>query len=265
MSIRVIKKGLLDTIQDRGRYGYQHLGINPGGAMDRVAASVANMNKQTVPLNTAIVVSKNAVLEFTGYKNGARCYLAVYGGWKAGKWLNSYSTNLKAAAGGYNGRALQKDDVLFFNKEQHLRKPAPSNAFSITNILADIDVLYGSEKITCLTGAFYEHLTDDTKKIFSSAVTRGTIQLLPSGQLIILMADHQTTGGYPVIAHVISSDVPALAQKRPQETVQFQIIRHAEAELRLMHQYKQIQIQQQKLAGKFKEAEILSGCNSLSS
>src|ERR1044071_6974758 len=43
MSAVVIKQGLLDTIQDEGRFGFQHLGINPGGSMDVVAASVANM------------------------------------------------------------------------------------------------------------------------------------------------------------------------------------------------------------------------------
>ena len=41
MSLQIIKAGLLDTIQDQGRYGYQHLGINPGGAMDRYAAQLA--------------------------------------------------------------------------------------------------------------------------------------------------------------------------------------------------------------------------------
>ena len=42
MSIRVIKKGILDTIQDEGRYGYQHLGIHPSGVMDSVAMRMAN-------------------------------------------------------------------------------------------------------------------------------------------------------------------------------------------------------------------------------
>ena len=42
MSLRIIRNGLLDTIQDAGRYGYQHLGINPGGAMDRIAMRIAN-------------------------------------------------------------------------------------------------------------------------------------------------------------------------------------------------------------------------------
>src|SRR4030095_8690822 len=43
MSLKVFKPGLLDTIQDQGRYGYQHLGINPGGVMDRFSAQISNM------------------------------------------------------------------------------------------------------------------------------------------------------------------------------------------------------------------------------
>ena len=42
MSLKIIKAGVLDTIQDPGRYGFQYLGINPGGAMDRFAAQVVN-------------------------------------------------------------------------------------------------------------------------------------------------------------------------------------------------------------------------------
>ena len=48
--------------------------------------------------------------------------------------------------------------------------------------------------------------------MISTAITLGTIQLLPDGQLIILMADHQTTGGYPRLGHIISADIPSLAQ-----------------------------------------------------
>ena len=42
MSLRIIKAGILDTIQDNGRYGYQHLGVNPGGAMDAYSSQLGN-------------------------------------------------------------------------------------------------------------------------------------------------------------------------------------------------------------------------------
>ena len=79
------------------------------------------------------------------------------------------------------------------------------------------------------------------KQLLSSAVTKGTIQLLPSGQLIILMADHQTTGGYPKIAHVISADVSNLAQLRPNESIQFELIDHSEAEHLYIQQQQYLQ------------------------
>src|SRR5215831_6124745 len=119
MSLKVIKHGTLDTIQDLGRYGFQFMGINPGGVMDVVAAQAANMlvgnsvaeavielhfpaaailfehdalialsggdfeavlNDCFIPLNTPVIVTKYSVLQFTKYNRGARCYLAVHGG-----------------------------------------------------------------------------------------------------------------------------------------------------------------------------------------
>ena len=68
------------------------------------------------------------------------------------------------------------------------------------------------------------------KDLVSSAVGFGTIQLLPDGQMIILMADHQTSGGYPRIAHVVATDLPILAQLGANEKVNFQMISLEEAE-----------------------------------
>src|SRR5689334_14744725 len=119
MSLKIIKAGLLDTIQDAGRYGYQHAGINPTGAMDKYALSVSNMlvgnhpaeaaveihfpasvflftqrtlialggadlsasiNGEPVPAHHPILVGKNDVLQFHRPVHGARAYLAVAGG-----------------------------------------------------------------------------------------------------------------------------------------------------------------------------------------
>src|SRR5262245_9946876 len=158
MSLKILKSGVFDSIQDLGRNGYQHLGINPGGAMDRVAARVANflagndgneaaiemyfpassilfeedalialagadftptLNDQEIPLNASVLVKKSSVLQFPEYGSGARVYLAARGGFEIQKWLNSYSTNLKAKAGGFNGRSLLKNDELHFRKKRN--------------------------------------------------------------------------------------------------------------------------------------------------
>src|SRR4051812_2139836 len=111
MSLRVVKQGVFDSIQDFGRYGFQHLGINPTGAMDLVATSIANafagnelneaviemhfpassflftqdaiiamsgadftatLNDQEIPINKMIIVPKLSVLSFNKKKSGAR-------------------------------------------------------------------------------------------------------------------------------------------------------------------------------------------------
>ena len=67
-------------------------------------------------------------------------------------------------------------------------------------------------------------------ELISSAVAFGTIQLLPDRQMIILMADHQTSGGYPRVAHVISKDLPIVAQLGANDKVNFELISIEEAE-----------------------------------
>ncbi len=153
MSLTIIKAGILDTVQDSGRFGYQGAGINPGGAMDPFSARLANsllgkradapvlelhfpaarillgeatiicitganfypaIDDQEIPMNQPVVVNKGTVVQFKKQVHGARCYIAVWQDLQLPKWLNSYSTNLKAGAGGFEGRALQTGDTLHY-------------------------------------------------------------------------------------------------------------------------------------------------------
>jgi antagonist of KipI len=66
--------------------------------------------------------------------------------------------------------------------------------------------------------------------ILSQPTCLGTVQVPPAGQPIVLMADHQTTGGYPRIAEVIAADVPRLAQSKPGATLRFAQVPLAEAD-----------------------------------
>ena len=304
--MRIIKAGVLDTVQDMGRYGHQHLGVNPGGAMDRFAACIANIlvgnamddavielhfpasavlfekesiiaitgadfvpsvNGELIPLLHPVVVNKNSVLHFQKAEKGTRCYLAIAGGLEITKWLNSYSTNLKAAAGGYNGRAFIKNDVVNFKKEFSLLSDLHEKDFIVLPWKANDKYEQAvspepDESIHVITGHEWDILEDASKNSFlnqpfvisaasdrmgyrlngpalhavkyeelvSSPVSYGTIQLLPDGQLIILMADHQTTGGYPKIAHVITVNLPGLAQKKPGEKISFKVTDQQTAE-----------------------------------
>src|SRR5688572_13183789 len=155
MSVEVIKAGIADSFQDAGRYGYQHLGINPNGAMDLIAMNVANalvgnelneavlelcfpasillfkkpafvalsganfnaeVNGKPIPINQSISVPAGSELKFTKIEKGVFCYLAIHGGFSLSPWLDSSSTNVKAHVGGYSGRSLQKGDTLEFKK-----------------------------------------------------------------------------------------------------------------------------------------------------
>lgn len=309
MSIQVQKPGLLDTLQDRGRYGYQQLGINPGGAMDQVAMRIANMlvgndpatvvlemhfpaavllfetttlialsgadfspevEGREVPLHQPVLVKKGAVLQCKKQKKGARMYLAVAGGFESEEWLHSASTQLQVKAGGFAGRALQKQDSLLPKHANLYSLPEPSQVFETLPWRAGIGGSYHDGPIRCIAGNELDDnsrqlLTDSlflitresnrmgyrlqgpalhtnlSGELVSTAVTRGTIQLLPDGQLIVLMADHQTTGGYPRMAHVISADLPVLAQKQAGEEFGLQLVSVTEAEKILLEQEMNLQ------------------------
>jgi antagonist of KipI len=74
------------------------------------------------------------------------------------------------------------------------------------------------------------------EQLVSSAVSFGTVQLLPNGQLIVLMADHQTTGGYPRIANVITAHLPKLAQLNAGQQLTFEMTTVEEAQEKLVAQ-----------------------------
>lgn len=211
-------------------------------------------------------IKRNEKLRFKKYLKGARSYLAIDGGMASGEWLNSFSTNTKVKAGGHMGRPLAKEDIIFVN-------PAiVSKAFTnFPDFSKEIDTVYQPENIIrCIAGPEWNLLNDAAKQTFtnmlfsitpqsdrmgfrlngmdilldhpvqliSSAVDSGTIQLLPNGQLILLMADHQTTGGYPRIANVISADLPKLAQATVHSQLQFELtgIENAEDALFSLYQ-----------------------------
>ena len=318
MSIVIIKPGILDTIQDVGRTGHANFGINTGGAMDRFAAMMANilagndvneavieihypgpqilfeqdalisitgadftagLNDEPLPGWQPILIRKNTVLQFPVCKHGARAYLAVQGGFQIDKWLNSYSTNLKAGIGGWKGRRLEKGDELFFKQSEKCVSSLfkSDNNFQILRWRADTSKVYRQPNdISFIKGYEWDELTSESKEALSKssfsirsssdrmgyqlkgnllhlnerkemvscAVSFGTMQLLPNGTMIVLMADHQTTGGYPRVGHVISSHLPKLAQLRPGDAIHFKEVAISEAEEQLFFQQHEIQIWQ---------------------
>ena len=203
-------------------------------------------------------IGKNQTLSFPRKISGNRAYLSVKGGFVIERWLNSAGTNLTAKIGGCEGRSLIKGDELFFNS----RFQIPDSRFRY-KISRSVIPHYGSmPTVRVVAGAEYDKLTalsernflndnftisrnsnrmgfrlsgeplhlSDKIELVSAAVSFGTIQLLPDGQMIILMADHQTSGGYPRIAHVVSKDLPIVAQLGASDKVNFELISIEEAE-----------------------------------
>lgn len=82
----------------------------------------------------------------------------------------------------------------------------------------------------------------NTSQLLSEAVTFGTIQLPASGQPILLMADHQTTGGYPKIAQVIAADLPYAAQLTPKQSLTFELVTLQQAEQAYLEHQRQLRL-----------------------
>lgn len=271
MIASISKNGIMDSLQDMGRYGHQWLGINPSGAMDQLSMQVGNIltgnnrnaavlemhfpaatvcfhkdvlialtgaqftahiNNRTIPIHRPILVKAGSVLSFTQKIAGSRIYLAIAGGWRGNEWLKSHSTHplLPHTATPHELDVLEEVNFSFTATqvlpwESSIRTTLQSNYIRFikgrewewlnVNTRLTPDIPFSVDRSANRMGFRLngpELLTDNNTELISSAVLRGTIQLLPNGQPLVLMADHQTTGGYPCIGHVISTDVDALAQ-----------------------------------------------------
>jgi len=291
MSLRVLRPGLLTTVQDLGRHGHQDVGLCPGGAMDPVALALANALvgnppgeaalEITVigpelefgeaslvalcgaefmgafPRNRPVRVEAGSRLNVGRAARGARAYLAVAGGFALDPVLGSRSTFLPGGFGGFKGRALKRGDVLALRhadfsekflslkgiKKNSVRWSAPPltladrepillhviegqhyASFDAASQRAFLDTVWRitpeSNRMGFRLGgpALVRAQSDE---ILSGPTCLGTVQVAANGVPIALMADHQTTGGYPRIAEIVSADVPRLAQLAPGGTLRF--------------------------------------------
>ena len=153
MSITILNPGMLTSVQDLGRIGYQQFGVSVSGVMDPRSASIANslvgndegeavlectmmgphirfdapniiaitggdlgatLDGQRIDTYRAIPVNAGQTLRFTMLRTGCRAFVAFAGGLDIPVVMGSRSTNMKAKIGGYQGRKLQKDDVIGF-------------------------------------------------------------------------------------------------------------------------------------------------------
>jgi biotin-dependent carboxylase-like uncharacterized protein len=203
------------------------------------------------------------VVEIAVGRESACCYLAVEGGIAVPRVLGSASTYVRAAIGGLDGRALQGGDNLPLaiaraTERAELRASMPPAAAEhpIRVVLGPQQDYFHEEAVATLLSAEFRISKDADRMglrldgpvlhhcrgwdIVSDAIATGSIQVPGSGQPIVLLADHQTTGGYPKIATVISADLPVLGRRRPGDSLRFvsvdadtaeQLSREAEYEL----------------------------------
>ena len=298
--VTVLRPGLLTTIQDTGRWGYQGVGVPVSGPMDPVAHRLANavvgnpsdaatleatvvgpelrfeqravvavtgadlhatVDGAEAPMDVAVECRAGSVLRFGDRRAGARAYLAFDGGIAVPPVLGSRATHPLSGLGGIDGRAVRAGDRLPLGvplptpagaQLKARRWAATASARAISGG-AHVRVLAGPQAesfaasaLEALQGNRYTispqsdrmgyRLTGGrplpqppTGDMISDVAFVGAVQVPPSGQPILLMADRQTTGGYPQIAVVITADLSIAAQLAPGDWVEFDMCSRSEA------------------------------------
>lgn len=295
--LEVISPGLMTSVQDRGRFGYQALGISVSGALDPDSFDIANAlagnktgtgaleirmlgptlkvtadsvtvalagtgtvievmapEKEVISAFRSITLHKAQIFRVGAIGDSAVCYLAVHGGFDMPLIYGSQSTCMSAGFGGFNGRILEKGDSLPLRlsagasgSQRILRRPPPpDNSPAIRVIAGPQDDYFAAAGIETffrtgykvsqavnrmgmrLEGVAVAH--EKGYNIASDGIVRGAIQVPGNGLPIILLADCQTTGGYPKIATVISSDLPKLGRMMPGADIRFEAVSVEEAE-----------------------------------
>ena len=157
MGIRILKAGLLTTVQDLGRTGYQSQGFGVSGVMDARSFKIANLlldnaeneaaieftliapaieftsetiiaitggdfqpkvNGKPIKMYTAVYMNKGDILDFGGCRTGCRGYIAFSSCLNIPVVMGSRSTNIKCAIGGVKGRKLEEDDLIIFRQKR---------------------------------------------------------------------------------------------------------------------------------------------------
>jgi biotin-dependent carboxylase-like uncharacterized protein len=207
--------------------------------------SIRDVQPLMIPADRSTMLRRGEVFEVAVGAQSACCYLAVEGGIAVPLVLGSASTYLRARLGGLHGRPLQKEDVVPLamaraSERREMRMPVPLPATReqpIRVVLGPQQEYFVPEAVTALLSAKFRVSNDYDRMgmrlegpplrhrggwdIISDAIATGSIQVPGSGQPIVLLADHQTTGGYPKIATVISADLPAIARCRPGDKLRF--------------------------------------------
>lgn len=206
------------------------------------------LNGKPIEMYKPVRVDQNSILDFGRLNSGCRGYIAVNGKWQVRNWLNSASATfpdlpdvtpdsfiVKGSAVNvvHSGTLAEPLNHQFqpqvLREEQTIRVlPGPEiDMFSQVTLDTFFSTAHPIMPASNRWGYRLDsHIPtrDPGQEIISSGVIPGTIQIPHSGGPIILMADAQTTGGYPRLAVVISEDMDSLGQAKPGDTLRFRMV-----------------------------------------
>lgn len=214
------------------------------------------LNGKDVPMYEAVLAKKGDTMSFMGIRSGSRAYVAFAGGLNTPLVMGSRSTHLKSQLGGLDGRKIGAGDAIeFLAPKTELpnfaaRKTAAEDfsaaACTLRVVMGPQDDCFTERGLSSFLGNEYV-LTNEADRmglrfegeviehknggdIITDGIGFGAVQVPSHGQPIIMMADHQTTGGYTKIASVISVDLPKAAQLKPGCKVRFEKVTVEEAQ-----------------------------------
>lgn len=249
----------------------------------------AKLNGKDIPMYQAVLAKKGDTMSFMGIKSGSRAYVAFAGGLDIPVVMGSKSTHLKSNLGGFEGRKLGPGDEIEFTAPKTTlpnmsRRVLPADDFSgasceLRVILGPQDDCFTEKGIQTFLSSTYT-LTNEADRmglrfegetiehknggdIITDGISFGAVQVPSHGQPIVMMADHQTTGGYTKIAGVISVDLPKAAQLKPGCKVTFRAVTVEEAQDALIKELEELKAMREKLdfvpeKGSAKEREAVA-------
>jgi 5-oxoprolinase (ATP-hydrolysing) subunit C len=226
------------------------------GGSTRIAIAGADADLKidgtVAPKFTSVTADGGQKVEVTSARTGVFTYLAVAGGFAIPPMLGALSLHQRTGIGGYKGRTFRAGDVVPLNlsappgSDLAMTAALASESGPIRVVLGPQDDFFSADGLATFLGSGYT-ITPQADRmglrltgpkiahgprgynIVSDGIATGAIQVPGMGEPLILLADRQTTGGYPKIATVITADLSRLAQMRPGAEVNFAAVSRTEA------------------------------------
>lgn len=278
--LKVLKSGFFTSIQDLGRLGYRDIGVPVSGAMDTHSVKKANLlldneadaavmeitmtgptvlfesptyiclsgaylsptlNNRPIENYQVIKVLKGDILSYGKLENGFRSYLAIKGGFRTTKVLQSRSQYFPVT----KGRCLKDRNEIDYEEtisfDPIISEIKTENHFDLDYLEVykgpEFSMLSDNQLASLFSKPFSvskennrmayqlsELIEGHKNSMLTSGTIPGTVQFTPAGRLIILMKDGQTTGGYPRILQLSEASINVLAQKKFGDTFSFKLI-----------------------------------------